>query len=586
MPSVIDLYYQKLFDLSLARIMPLNVPKDFHGQMTQIIDLYKNDVTGLVLPVTDYMVHAATVSINVQTENSNLTKIYHQWMKDVNKNLNIDIPEGLRSFTEQYFRERWKSSFIILKLKWGKIDGYWMPTTMYVYDGASIFAKNPKNKLNTIDYYFGKPKEKDINKLRNTETETIIIRKPYSSWYDAYPTPYLARRGALYHALMKKKILNKQAEMLDTALPYQLLAKLGSDEAMRRNQMPTEKDIDEFIENYQKKKTAEDEHVYAKGLMGAYPYDVKFEELIPDYNRILDEKILKNTDKNLLSALGLIELKGFSSNREESILNPKVLVEEVVDGVLDYVALLENVVAKIQEKNSSSRKYNNNNVHLSPGIIKAFITDDMRNLIRSWYDRGLISKQSALESTTLLNFEVELNGRDRERKEKLNERLYPPVTINIERDPSDPTEPANDDKDKDKIPGSPESKNYRNASHWITCSNCKKTFDYTSFIEKGMNYISCPGCGENIDQEGNVYSAEEFSEKIYNAIQKQYVEAPYTKDNYPTQLKNLPLGARNLWIRTFNTVYEETGDENKARQAAWNNVKNKYKKVGNKWVKK
>ena len=66
----------------------------------------------------------------------------------------------------------------------------------------------------------------------------------------------------------------------------------------------------------------------------------------------------------------------------------------------------------------------------------------------------------------------------------------------------------------------------------------------------------------------------------------EYLEAPYTKENYPSQLKNLPVGARNLWIRTFNAVYEETKDENQARQAAWRQVKNKYKKVGDKWVKK
>jgi len=61
---------------------------------------------------------------------------------------------------------------------------------------------------------------------------------------------------------------------------------------------------------------------------------------------------------------------------------------------------------------------------------------------------------------------------------------------------------------------------------------------------------------------------------------------PYTSTNYPAQLKNLPAGARELWIRTFNAVLESTHNENSARQAAWSNVKNKYKKVGNKWVKK
>lgn len=61
---------------------------------------------------------------------------------------------------------------------------------------------------------------------------------------------------------------------------------------------------------------------------------------------------------------------------------------------------------------------------------------------------------------------------------------------------------------------------------------------------------------------------------------------PYNKNNYPAQIKNLPAGARTIWINTFNAVYESSKSETKARQAAWNNVKNKYKKVNGKWIKK
>ena len=61
---------------------------------------------------------------------------------------------------------------------------------------------------------------------------------------------------------------------------------------------------------------------------------------------------------------------------------------------------------------------------------------------------------------------------------------------------------------------------------------------------------------------------------------------PYTAQNYPAQLKKLPEGARALWIRTFNAVLASSNSEDQARQAAWGNVKEKYKKVGNKWVKK
>ena len=62
---------------------------------------------------------------------------------------------------------------------------------------------------------------------------------------------------------------------------------------------------------------------------------------------------------------------------------------------------------------------------------------------------------------------------------------------------------------------------------------------------------------------------------------------PYNyPDNIPDMIKNLLQGAQKIWIETFNAVYEKTKDENQARIAAWAQVKNKYRKVGDKWVKK
>lgn len=67
----------------------------------------------------------------------------------------------------------------------------------------------------------------------------------------------------------------------------------------------------------------------------------------------------------------------------------------------------------------------------------------------------------------------------------------------------------------------------------------------------------------------------------------EQITLPYTIDNPPAAIKNLPKGAQRIWINTFNAVYADTRDEDKARQAAWANVKKKYKKgKDGKWVKK
>lgn len=61
---------------------------------------------------------------------------------------------------------------------------------------------------------------------------------------------------------------------------------------------------------------------------------------------------------------------------------------------------------------------------------------------------------------------------------------------------------------------------------------------------------------------------------------------PYTMKNPPSTVKNLPSGAKKIFIDTFNAVFADTKDETKARMAGWSQVKKKYKKSGDKWVKK
>lgn len=639
MADIVGIYYQKLLELMLTGSGKISVPKDFHSQIKLIDNLLKNDKSAIVSTIYEFMVNTATVDINFTSKNETMNNLLKDLKENINSNINIDIPRGLRTFTEQYFRERWKSSFIVLKIRWKKVDGYFIPSRMWIMDGASIYAKNDKKLLNTMEYYFGKPTEKKKNQLIETDKETILIRKPYNQWYDAYPTPYFVKKGTLYHALFKEKVLSKQAEVLDTAFPYQLLIKAGSDEAMRTKQMPSEEDLKKLQEQYKKRKEEFDEHVYSKGLVGAFPYDINFEELIPDYKKVVDDALLKPADKNLLSSLGLIELKGFSSNREEAILNPKVLIEEIQDAVFDYIELLDDVVYIMKQKNNLNRRnLSKIDISIEAGIIKAFITDEMRSMIRSLYDRGLISAPSTIENATPLNFERQLKLRDKGRKEKWTYRLYPPVTQNLEKDVNDPSIPD------DKIPGSPESKNYKNAHQgFIVCENCKSSVDYLNIPESGMGYIQCPECSVNIDQTGKCYNAcaennlivkkletifdipvgikkylsdiqanlfiNKFNEKfdvctelkmdnylrekqsMQYAIDsiKIYLEAPYqTNSDLPDSVKNnLPKHAQDIFRNAFNSAVKQGHNEETAFKIAWSAVKNVYKKNNKgKWVKK
>jgi len=54
---------------------------------------------------------------------------------------------------------------------------------------------------------------------------------------------------------------------------------------------------------------------------------------------------------------------------------------------------------------------------------------------------------------------------------------------------------------------------------------------------------------------------------------------PYSANETPTTVKNLPPGAQALFKKAFNSCWAENHDENQCRQAGWANVKREYTKV-------
>jgi len=62
---------------------------------------------------------------------------------------------------------------------------------------------------------------------------------------------------------------------------------------------------------------------------------------------------------------------------------------------------------------------------------------------------------------------------------------------------------------------------------------------------------------------------------------------PYTYPNdVPDYIKTLPVGAQKVFVNAFNSELSKSSDETSARKAGWGAVKTKFKKSGDKWVKK
>lgn len=524
----------------------IKIPSGFSEQVKLVNKLLNNDKTGLVTPILDFMSHSATVPMKIETQNETLDKAMQVWQENIlNRDVNIDIPGGLRQLSVQYYKERWKSSLIGLKVLWGEQDigrdsKLIVPKKMWVLNGGAISSEQ-NTSINNTKYFLKTTSGK--KQLTNSLTESIFIRKPYTSWYEKNAVPYLVRRGALFNALLKNVIVQKQSDVIETIMPYLLQIKAGSDTLANTGLMPTEEELRDL-----KQQIVDGNHGFEhsknfKDLIASLRYDVNLEHLIPDLRKLFDDAIVKPIDRNLLSSLGLIELQGFSSTRQEAILNPKVLIEEVTDAVLDWSDLLQDVIVEMMNRNMTSfPNLANNKVNIIPGTIKAFITDDMRSMFRSLYDRGLLSKQNAVEDISNLNFEVQVDRRNKETQRNLDDTLKPPIIQNLEQF----EEP--DLENQDKKPGTPESDNFNQ-----------------SILE---NY-----------RKSRVHRKKDRKKKKKSIFD--------TNEELPENVKVLPQEGQTIWRKSFNSALEQGNSETTAIKIAWSAVKKVFKKNDDgEWVKK
>ena len=546
----------------------IKVATNFPDQVKQIDTLYSNDKTGLVSTIVDFMIHSATVDFKIETKNETLNEALQNWQKTVlNRNVNIDFPGGLRALSVENFRERWRSSLLALKVIWGEEKfanqgTLIVPKKMWFLDGASISSES-SGALNTRKYFI--TIDKDRKQLTNSKSESIFIRKPYTSWHKNKVTPFLVQRGTVFNTLVKNSIVQKQSDVIEAIIPILLKIQAGNDQLALEGMSPSKEQFKELKDQITDALERFKETGSMGDLIASLRHDVKLEYLIPDISKIFDEKIVKSTDRNLLSSLGMIELKGFSSTREEAILNPKVLVEEVVDAVQDWANLLQDVMIEMMERNKVKHpNLSNNEIQVIPGIIKAFLTEEMKAMLRSMFDRGVVSHQDATENIAGLNFEVQVDRNTREDERDITEIMKPPVIQNIEKD----LDPEIDDtnlEDQDKKPGTPEADNFNNAL-------------LENYV-KARKHLKRKKKKKKKNKDDPDYRSED-----------EEIIAPFNNiDELPENVKNvLPVQAQLIWLRVFNSVLKETSDEERAIRSAWSQVSKTYEKVEDKkkWQKK
>jgi len=446
------------------------------------------------------------------------------------------VPPGINALSREYYKERWKgSSFPVLKLTgWKEKNGLVLPTKMFFVDGSTIYS-NKKDadvrRLFNYDYYLGSKIE---SKAKLTDNKDVIFSRPYGRWFDEYPTPYLIKRGIYHNWKIIDSLKDNQTKILDQLIPLLLLIKKGSPELVRENIKAGYSDeelkevknrIQELMDEVRSNKV-DDKTIKAPTRVTNFDEELKY--LIPDIKSMFDKELTAVPERNILSALGFVDvIEATSTSRRESILNPKAFIEETKSGVRGFKEVLQQVMYRIKEENSSHTKYMNVEYYITHSPVTAFATDDFKEKVRQLYDRGRISSQTACELIAEVDFETEVIRKEREAERGIEETMYPPITQNREGEGIDiPADFSNPDTDEEDIPD-----------------------DKKDEVEK-QNYNT--------------------SEK-----DKDLEIAPYqtTKDLPARVKKNLSPSLQSVFLRVFNQAYEKYQNDSKAFRIAWGIIK-------------
>jgi len=423
----------------------ISVPTDFHSQVNCVKTMQGNDCTGLVDSLSDFLVTSAKVNYSIETNNKQLNKKLKQWLnKEINADYKGQVPRGLQALSEEYFKERWKSSsFPVLKIvQWSKVDGLKFPTKMFFVDGESIYAQDKTNtskgvKIGNIKYFVGKDESDPLDK-------GVIITKPFARWFDKYPKPFMIKRGIYNNFKIIEALKEKQSEILNQVVPYMFLLKKGSEAlalaALKgtedNGKVYTDTEIKDSLQ--QIKDTIADTFTsYRKEMLArGSQWDEEIKHLIPDLEPMFKPSLFTAAEKAVLGGFGFLDIaESVSSNRKESILNPTAFISEIERGVNDFKEhILRELIYRVIEENSNNRIYMNEDFEIISSPVKGFVTDKFRTMIRSLYDRGIVSRQTAVEMGVEIPFEAEVTRIKREKERGLPEDQEPPVILNVEKD--------------------------------------------------------------------------------------------------------------------------------------------------------
>lgn len=423
------------------------VPTDFHSRAVIIKKMLGCDSSGIINTLGNFQIDCALVDIKIDTGSDTLNETLNDdWLIGINKQYRgFGIESGIKGLQHEYYRERWMgASFPILKIvDWDYIKGVHLPTGLLFVDGGSVYAqktktkkiiekkqdtKNKKEKLLDYEYWLGNGEDKE---LINPKKDTHFIYKPYTRWFEKYPSPYLVAKGIYKNGKIIEELKNKELDLLSQVIPYLMHILKGSEGLATAEQPVTydPKDLDNTFKKFEKlfEKMATGE----KLPINVTQFDEQIKQLIPDLEAMFKPVLFENAEKGVLSGFGFIDIiQGIGSNRKEAIINPRAFIREIDSGIKGFKLVMEDLLDLIKEKNPNKEKLIKNIWDVDMGINTEFITDKIADQLKTMRNNGSLSNRTYTNvvSRELTNYDKEIRFLKQEKESEDSKLIVPKLT--------------------------------------------------------------------------------------------------------------------------------------------------------------
>lgn len=578
----------------LTSLYDSSVDSDFEIQVSECRNLTRNGSgRGVVPRIIESMVQSATGSnvdkyIHYPKKMKRVEKkLFEEFIKKLNSG-NKDILPGLLSFNEWWFRELWTSSLVCSYWTYGDDTGN-IPLKMIVrnpkiirikydrsleefkyyedmtcdYDDETLYDKNTTEtkRLSLATFNKSKWQDVDTNEFRLLPLQThhdMYIEKRGCQPYDIYPVPYLVSVGVVGLCKLKEALRNSDLSLARGLIKAILQFKKGSDALTKVGRYVTPEQITEYLARITAALSPNSPSVLASS------YDESAAWVQPNMEGLNPQKY-EEVDKDILEALGLVEIVEASRGKREAVLNPKPLMLEIRHAANKHAAFINYLFELIKEKNGLTTR-----PQYIPMITDVWLTPEGKALIAKLYTYGLLSKTYTLESLTTTELETERERRKDESTKNDMTVMYPPVINNQEQHP-DPGgdqdgRPANEPKLEPK----------KNEKKLLAVKDLEEIRPCLGCIQ----YLAeTDGCISNCD-----INAARDTGKCLVAI---YEEAPYKQiSELPDSVKVLPEAGQRMFLKAFNSALAYYKSEETAFKVAWSQVKKYYIKLDKVWTKR